>query len=1034
MNRFWNFFIDHFRFTYVVLTMVVLLGLVSILTMPKESAPEVIIPIGVVSTPYPGASALDVEELVTNEIEDEIEDLDDLDSFTSTSSEGISSIVVEFDADADIDDRIRALKDAVDDALPDLPDEVDRSIVTQISLADEPVVIVSLSADMSDEALKLIAEDVQEDLERISGLTEAKLVGTRDREVQVTVDPLKLELYQLSLGEVVQAIQRHDAQLPVGSIEQAERTYTVRFEGGLKDPELINRIPIKTLEGSPVLIQDVATVTDGLEQRSTISRLSVDGKHPASAVTVEIFKQEGADILEMVGAVYERLDELEQTLLKDVEVFISFDLSEEIRDDLFGLLGNGMQTVIIVALILMVFLGRREALLTGFCIPLTFLMTFVGLSYFGFTINFLTLFSLILSLGILVDATIVIVEGMHMHINLGKPPAQAAKATIKEFQWPVMAGIFTTVSAFVPMLFASGITGQYIRTIPVTVSLVLMSSLIVAMAFMPVLGSRLLKQSHAVKEDDEVIAKVGWIRNLAVWYKGKLEWVLSSRKVQRRILGILTLLFFAAVSLPFLGILEATLFPESDENRFFIDVEAPVGTVIEKTDRIVREIEDILLQDENIVSFVSSVGSTGGQSVGGGSGSSSASSHVARFSINLTESDARDIESYLIVDQYRERLKHFSAAEITISQIGAGPPQGAPVEVTFSGPDLDELDRLARDAEKLLLDIEGPTSIERSLKDAPLEFAYEIDREKAAQVGLTPLDVATALRTAVFGVDAVTLKIAGDDVDVVVQLNLNATGDDPHQTQQTTLSRLNFVNIATPNGSVPLTALVREGIQSGTTSIAHDDGVRTSKVNAYLLSGFTVPGVLGQFEDRVEELQLPSEYQVSFGGEAQEVQESFTDLYNALIIGLLLILAILVLQFNSFRQPFLIMASLPFALIGVLPGLTITNQPLSFPAFIGIVALVGIVVNDAIILIDQINNNRRDGMERKEAVVQGTLSRLQPIMLTTITTVFGILPLTLSDPVWGPLGFSIIFGLIFATVLTLMVVPSLYYRFAEKEL
>ena len=1030
MNRVWNFFIDHFRFTYVILSMVILLGFAAILTMPKESAPEVVIPIGVVTTPYPGASALDVEELVTNEIEDEIEDLDDLDTFTSTSSEGISSIVVEFDASADIDDRIRALKDAVDDALPDLPDEVERSIVTQISLADEPVMTLSMSADLSDEELKRIAEDFQDDLERISGLTEAKLIGTRNREVQVTVDPLKLELYQISLGELVQAIQRQDAQLPVGSIEQAERSYTVRFEGGLKDPDLINRIPVKTLDGVPILVQDLGLVTDGLEKRATLARQSLDGSAPTSSVTVEIFKQEGADILEMVGAVYDRIDVLKADLLKDVEIFVSLDMSKEIRSDLSGLLINGLETVLIVSFILMLFLGGREAILAGICIPLTFLMTFVGLSLMGFTLNFLTLFSLILSLGILVDAAIVVVEGMHFHISHGKLPVDAAKATIKEFQWPVMSGIFTTVSAFVPMLFASGVVGQYIRTIPVTVSLVLLSSLTVAMAFIPVLGSRFLKKSHAVDEDHEVVAKMGWIRDLASWYRGVLTSLLHSKRTQNRVFALLTVLFFIAVSLPITGILEATLFTDEDMDRFVINVETPVGTVVEKTDRVARQIEEVLLQDPRVVSFITSVGSAGGQSTGGGGGNG----HLARFSINLVEGGDRDEASYEIVDEYRNRFEVFAGAKVTVSQAEAGPPQGAPVEITFIGEDLSELDRLARDAEKLLLSLDGPTSTERSLKDAPFEFAYQIDREKAALVGLTPLDIASALRTAVFGVDAITMKIGGDDVDVVVQLNLNPLSDDPHETQKTTLSRLNFVNIATPNGSVPLTALVREGIQSGTTSIAHDDGVRTSKVTSYLLADYTVPGVLEEFQQRIGELNMDPSYTVKYGGEAQDVQESFADLFNALIIGVLLILAILVLQFNSFRQPFLILATLPFALIGVFPGLTLTNQPLSFPAFIGIVALVGIVVNDAIILIDQINNNRREGMERMEAVVRGTLSRLQPIMLTTITTVFGILPLTLSDEVWGPLGFSIIFGLMFATVLTLMVVPSMYYRFAEKEL
>lgn len=1030
MSRVWIFFIEHFRFTYVILLTIVLSGLVSVYLMPKESAPEVVVPIGVVTTIYPGASALDVEELVTNEIEDEISDLDDLDTYTSTSAEGVSSIVVEFDPNSEIDGRIRALKDAVDNALPDLPDEVDRSIVKQITLADQPMMIFSFSVDVPEEELKRIAETVQDELEKLTGLSEAKLVGVRDREIQVTVDQAKLELYDLSIGEVVRAIQSNDAQLPVGSIEQQQKKYTVRFEGGLKETSLIRQIPITTRGTQPVYVSDVAAVTDGFQERSSLSRLSLAGAPAEGSISVEIFKRERADIVTLTNAIYATLEDLKKDILKDAEVFISFDEGERIQDDLYGLLNNGFQTIVIVFLLLYLFLGWREALLAGISIPVTFLITFIFLSSLGFTINFLTLFSLILALGILVDSTIVIVEGIHSAINEGHSPIEAAKATIHEFQWPVISGIMTTVAAFFPMTFASGVTGQYIRTIPVTVSIVLLASLFVALTIIPVIGSRTLKKTDKAHPSEEnVVSKIQFIHRLGLWYEGVLRKILSDVKHHWQVFTSLVVAFVISMSLPFIGALDAVLFPIVDDDRFSIQIEAPLGTVLEKTDEVVHRVEQLLYEDQRIVSFVTSVGSAGGQSTGG----SSSSSHIARISVSLVEEGERDEKSYEILEEYRDQFRLITDAEITVSQEAAGPPAGLPVEITFIGEDLDELDRILRRGEEVLATIEGTTSIERSIKDAPFEFSFQVDRAKASQVGLTPLDIADFIRTSLFGRDATTLKIAGDDIDVVVQLNLNPNSTDPHDTQKTSINALENLSIPTPEGTVPLMALLDTSLRSSIYSVQHEDGERISKLTSDIRPGFTSQGIVMQFQERILELKMPPDYLVRYGGEAEDVAESFNSMYNAMIIGVFLIAAILVLQFNSFKQPIFILVSLPFALIGVMPGLAITQQPLSFPAFIGIVALAGIVVNDAIIMIDQINNNLKRQLALKDAVVKAAISRVQPIILTTVTTVAGILPLTLSDPIWGPLGFAIIFGLTFSTVLTLLVVPLLYYRYGETK-
>lgn len=1035
MKTIWYFFITEFRFTYLLTALVFLLGTTAAFTLPKESDPEVTIPIGVVTTIYPGASPLDVEKLITEEIEDEISELDDVDVYRSTSSEGVSSIVVEFDADAEIDGRIRALKDAVDDATSQLPDEAERPVVKQISVTDQPILLIAMALDLTEEKLKQVGKVLQDELESIPGVSEAKIVGIRNREVQVTVDAAQLERYDLSLRDVITTLQQHDAQLPVGAIEQNNKRYTVRFEGGLKDPDTIKLLPITSLSSAPITIGDVATVTDGLEEVSTFSRFSLGGQPARSALSIEIFKNDGDDAIGVVTSVKDKMTALQADLISGSELSYSQDRAQQIRDELSNLLSNGFQTVIIVFLLLFLFLGFREALLAGLCIPLTFLMAFIGLAYFGYTINFLSLFSLILALGILVDSTIVVVEGMHKYLYLGESPVNSAKKAISEFQAPVISGTLTTVSAFIPMMFSSGITGQYIRVIPVTVILVLIASLFVSLAIIPMLGSRFLKprtvdKKEPLKQHEEEKAQMLFMQRMSQWYEVKLKSLLDNRRLRRGFMAVIGVLFLISLSLPVIGLLESVLFPKVDADEMFVQVELPLGTTVQKTDGLMSRLELELYGDPRIASFVSSSGSAGGQSAGSAGGSS----HIGRLSVNLVKADERTETSDEIIEEYRQRFAAYTEATITFSQQDAGPPQGLPVEITFRGEDIRELERLALDGQALLRTIDGAVDVARSTKDTPFEYAFVINRLKAAQVGLTPLAVAQTLRSALFGTDAIELKLDDEDVDVVVQLNLNPDSIDPGTTQETTINTLERLLIPTPDGTVPLNALVETTLQSSTDSIQHEDGERIAKVTSALKPGFTTQSVLDAFIIRSDELRIPEGYTMTFGGEAEEVAKSFTDLYSAMFIGIFLIGTILILQFNSFRQPFFILMTLPLALIGVLPGLAITGQPLSFPAFIGIVALLGIVVNDAIILIDQININRRNGMPREVAILEAGRSRLQPILLTTITTVAGILPLTLSDPVWGPLGFTIIFGLMFATVLTLAVIPIVYLAYGEEEL
>lgn len=1033
MLQIWNFFLDRPRFTWLVILALTLGGLGAVLSMPKEATPEVKVPIGVVATVYPGASALDVERLITDKIEDKVANLDDVDEYTSNSQDGISSVVVQFEASADITDRIRALRDAVETARPSLPSDANDPVVTEVSFSDLPIAVFSVSADVPEAELKRIAEDMQDRLEQIKGVSQVSLAGAREPELQVQTDKSRLEQHGVSLPALLSAIGTSNATLPVGTIETDQVRYAIRFDAEIKDPNDIASLPIATNNGVPLYVRDVADVSFTLAKATTLSRNSVGGEPSTNAISLSIFKKTGGDIVGIVKQARQVADDL-KTDYPEARVFVSLDNSEEVSKSLGSLMNNGVSTIIIIFLLLYVFLGWREALLAGLSLPLTFLFGFIGLSLVGETINFLSLFSLILALGILVDTGIVVTEGMHDHIKAGKAPKDAARDAVKEFQWPLISGTLTTVAAFLPLLFMSGILGSFVRHIPLTVVFVLMGSLFTALALLPTIGAVILR--HEGEEGSEKKKTFAdryfrpYIDKLHTAYEKQLRAFLPSKKRKRWLTIGLVVAFVLSLALPATGLVKVIMFPDANVDFFSISVKAPVGTALATTDAAVRQVEDELYKDPVVKSFVVIVGS-GNSQQDITSGASGNSSNIAGITVNLYE-DRKETTTE-VVGRYRKVFAAIQDADVTITQEENGPPTGAPVSITFTGPDLDVLQNLMSESETILRGIDGATQVQTSQDEAPLQFVIRPRREEAGRYGLTPIQLAQVLRTAVQGTEASKVRYQGDDISVRVTMQLNPAATNDEDRTVTSIDEIRHMAILTPAGEVPLDAIADVTPEASTNTVQHLDGDRRVAVTAYN-EGRTSADIFADFEAQAKtKLTIPSGYTMKLGGEAEDIQQSFQDLFRALFLGLFLIAAILLLQFNSYRQPIFIMITLPLALIAVFPGLLITGQPVSFPAFIGIIALSGVVVNDAIVMIDRINVNRRNGMPMFEALVDAGVSRLQPIILTTVTTVAGILPLAISDPSWGPLGFSVIFGLSFATLLTLFVIPMLYQRFGEKK-
>lgn len=1026
----WLFFLKNWRFTWVVILATFIVGFVSVVVMPKESDPDIEIPIVTVSTVFPGASADEVEDLVTDVLEDKLIGLEEVDEVNSVSRRGLSMITVSFDVDSDPDESLDKVRERVDLAMIDLPSDADDPLVQKVSFSDVPILTVALSGPYSIPELDIYAQEVADALERLSGVSTVQVVGGQDREVTVSVDKASLDKFGLSLAQVTDAIRRANSNVPVGNIETSGENFNLRLEGGIFSAQEVADLSIIAIGGSPVFVRDVAEVRDTYVDPVSFSRLSIDAQPTEFSVSLKAFKVSGGNVIATVDTIWETIEGLQSGSLPEDLVFVAVeDNAKEIREDLSDLLINGSQTVLIVILLLIFFLGWREALLSGIGIPLTFLMTFAFLQPLGYTLNFLTLFSLILSLGIIVDGTIVMTEGIHQEIKLGRHPREAAARAIRQYYLPLTAGTFTTIFAFLPMMLTSGIIGKFIESIPVTVTIVLLSSLFIALAIIPAVASRVLKKKENELVSDQASRRS--LRNVAgKRYQSVLSYFLHSKKRQRVLALGLVGAFFASLALPVVGILQVNMFPQDNEDTVYIDIENSFGTPLELTDASSEVVEEYLIAEPDVESFLINVGSASdsGSALEPGSVSDS---HLAHVIVNLNPD--RKEKSTDIVKRYGEELQQLSESDIQARQLSSGPGDAAPVEVRVSGPELSVVNELAYDVERYLQSLDTTANIGSSIQETNGEFVLTVNRAKASLYGVTTSDIALVLRNAVYGTDATTIKGAEEDIDVVVKYDLDPLSEDA-RSDEVSLSTIEGITVATPSGEVPLNSIVDFSFEGSQAAIDHLDGDRIVYVTSQTEQGVEAATVFGQLDQEISTWTLPDGYSIEMGGEREDIQQSFTDMLKAMVLGLFLIAALLVWQFSSFRQPLFILVTVPLALIGVLPGLVIVNQPLSFPGLIGIVALTGIVVNNAIILIDKVNVNRRSGMDKLEAVSDAAQSRLQPILLTTVTTVAGLLPLALSSATWGPLGYSIIFGLLFSTVLTLLVVPVLYLRFGEKEL
>ena len=989
---------------------VIIVGVATFFSMPAEMLPNVSMDEAVVVVFYPGVSPEEMETLVTKPLEEEIETVEDVEHIASVSGESRTIIDVRFEpglSDEEFDQRILDLRSAVDNARGEIPDDAGDPEVIPIKLGEViPIVSIALGGPVSDTVLREVADDLREGILDVPYVNAVDVVGTREREVRVAVDADRLEAYGLPLGLVVGSLASRNLNVPAGTIELGNSEYLVRTLGEFESIEEIeNHVITSDGFGRQIRIGDVAAVRDTLEERLTLSRL--DGER---SVTLWATKERQGSVVNIVRDIRDVVAAFDERVTEPISFEIRNDTSIEVRDTLTILQRNALFGVILVSLTLFLFIGMRNSILAVIGIPFSFFAAFILMNAADITVNTISLFSLVLVLGMLVDDAIIVIENIYRHMEEGMSPKEAAILGTKEVSAPVTAAVLTTVAAFLPLLLMTGTWGKFMSVIPKTVTFALLASLVEALFILP---------SH-MSDFARVAGRQNKCHPTFLGLTRRYERLLRKALERRYLtLGIVFLMAFVAIGLLFT--LDITIFEEEDVDAIEIRAQLPIGTKIEITDRAARRLEEMLfaLPEGEVEAVVTRVGFMIANYRG------QLATHNMQLDVDLVDKELRERTDAEIMDDLRERMSEVPGLmSLSLTRPQQGPPSGKPVEVRVKGEDPAVLERIALQMQEALEQYPGLVEVDDDLTPGKSELRVEVLRDRASLYGLTVADIASAVRTGFEGTEATKYRGSGDDeIDVIVQFEEEDRAD---------LDDLRHMMIVTPaSGNVPLDNVATLSVAQAPAELNRRDGERIVTVTADVEEGTTSTEVnrflMSEFADVSE--RFPG-YRLDFGGEFQETQESFMSLLMAFGVAILLIYLILGTEFQSFIQPLIIMFTVPFAFIGVIVGLVVMGYPFTLNAGVAIVALAGVVVNDSIVLIDFIKRAREDGVGRWESVVQGGCMRLRPILLTSITTILGVLPLALGwggvSVTWGPMAASLAWGLGFATVLTLFVIPSIF--------
>lgn len=995
--------------TFMVVMIILILGAVSLTNLKLDLYPDVSLPYAIVTTQYEGAGPEEVESIVTANLERILTTVSDLKTMNSVSSEGSSLIMMEFNTGTDLDMALLDVREKIDIVQGMLPGGVSDPTVIKLDPNMLPIINLGISQEGKEasELLQWAEEVVAPRLERLEGVGSVTVGGGLDQEIRVTLDPDRLTASGLTLDQVSSALMMENINAPGGTTREGSYDLLVRTIGEFSSVAEIGAIPIVSqTTGTQYRLSDIASIEETQAEGDIYSRIN-----GVDSLTLNIRKESIANTVQVAKLIHGALSEI-QSLYPDVDVMVLMDQAEFINMSVSSVTRNGLMGAALAVLILLLFLRNfRSTLVIGVAIPISIVATFVMIYFADITLNMISLGGLALGVGMMVDNSIVVLENIDRMKGQGLSPEEAASKGSKQVAMAIVASTLTTVSVFLPVVFLQGMTADIFKELALTVTFSLLASLLVALTLVPMLSARWESKHHRGNKEPKAMIAV------RRGYTGALRWALRNRVL---ILVLAIAIFGGSVALALSAGTE--YFPEVDQGQIDITVDMPNGTRFAETLDCVQQVEAVIDTVTDVESVSASVG--GGDMFEGLFGGSQDNGSLTVMLKPLGERD-RDVTA--VANEIREKTASVPGCEIEVSAAGmmmmGG--TGSAISVELKGSDLDRLDAMAQDIISRIEEVPGATEVTGSLESGGPEMRIRLDRQKAASYGINTALVSRAVQTAFQGTVATRYKVDGREIDVRLRYPAGSM-DTAVDVQQ--------LMIASPLGiTLPLSDIADFVYDEGPASIERLDQSRVVRVDCSLTGDRTLGEVAGDIQDIVDTVTLPEGYSIHLGGQQEEMVSAFGDLGLALVLGVLLVYMIMAAQFESLKHPFIIMFTVPLSFAGGMFLLGISGTPLSISAILGFVMLTGIVVNNGIVLVDYVNQLRRDGMDTHEALLEASPTRLRPILMTMLTTVLALIPLALGigegSELMAPMALTVVGGLLFATLLTLLVVPAVYSLF-----
>ncbi len=1036
-----DFCIDHPALLGVLLVVALAAGAYGATQNAIEAVPDIVIPVVIVTVPYPGVGPEELEAEITKDLEDALSTIEDVDMLESYTREGLSMVIVTFLAGADLDNAVDDVQKTVDRVKSEFPDDAEDPMVVELNFSNVPIIQVTVSGNTDSITLKSAAELLESEIKRIEGIGGIDMYGQVEREVTIAIDAGRLSAMGVGLNELTGILRGENIDLPAGKLKVGSGKYLLRTGKRFKSLDEIRELIIRNIDGGIIRLKDVAQVLPLSEEAGSFNRLN-----DREAITLYVHKKQGTNTINLGEQVKALLVDIAPRLPESVTTTVTGDVADDTRQTFNAMKSSAIFGGFLVLVIVTIFIGFRNALLVSLAIPFNLFIAFFLMYITDVTFSTPSLIGLIIVLGMLVDEDIVVVENSYRHLQLGATRDQAARRGIHQVGKAIVAAGLTTMASFLPILLITGVAGEFMKFIPIVVTYSLISAMILAHTALPMLVARYLKLRkgdliHRVDENsmhdfDREFLFAPWLMRP---YERMLRWSLKKWWV---LLLICIVALFGAMGLIFSGALDFELFGDSPYPNFRVYINLPAGSVLSETDKVGRTVEEYLREQSDVKFYLTSIGSRAWGQQWGGSGSAE-NERLGDIYVQLIEDKEPLLEKIeRHSDAIREMLVAFPGARMDIQRETHGPPTGSPILILIKGDLYPILREGSLQIQTLLEEVNEElkadagrdiiTDIQDDYPEPNPEVFFDLDRERMSLYGLNTAMVASDLRTAINGtkVGEFTFEETDEQVDINVRFRTEDRRD---------LSRISNILMRTATGAlVPINQLGNIELSSSFYSIFRRDGVHTINIRMDLAPGVTAARVNPHIEKKLKENDiLPAGYTWEITGENEMTEESFEGIGIGFILAILLVFTILVAVFDSAIQPLVIMLSIPFSIVGVVVGLLITDTAFGLLPGIAIVALSGIVVNDAIVLIDYINYLRKSGMDKRTAVVEGGKTRIRPIFMTSLTTSLAVLPLTLgmfgTGAEWRSFGVSLISGLMAATVLILVVIPSFYYAITNWE-